>query len=212
MPFDPKRPHKQPSDFQNTSAQVDSYAVAPKVSQPFQPRLIHPDPAPADNEGELQLPDDLAALAEQLQNDVAYLSNCYPPAAPSKAAPLPGATAVASSSVRMRITVLTTAAAAVAVALSIALFANRLQLAEHAERRIQPATSDRSALDRQQSIVSEGAEQGTAFESLVPESASQDALSQSESLLLLGEATGPEREGLLDLLQQTASTETGISF
>jgi hypothetical protein len=45
---------------------------------PFDPRLIHPDDAPEDACGELDLPDDLLELAAQLQDDALYLAARYP--------------------------------------------------------------------------------------------------------------------------------------
>lgn len=47
---------------------------------PFDPKLIRPDDAPLLPSGEIHLPDDLAALAEQLSDDAAHLSACYPAA------------------------------------------------------------------------------------------------------------------------------------
>jgi hypothetical protein len=45
---------------------------------PFDPKLIHPDDAPLSATGDLQLPDDLAALAEQLGDDAKHLAAQYP--------------------------------------------------------------------------------------------------------------------------------------
>ena len=45
---------------------------------PFDPRLIHPDDAPLGPDGDLDLPDDLSALAEQLSDDAVHLSARYP--------------------------------------------------------------------------------------------------------------------------------------
>ena len=45
---------------------------------PFDPRIIHPDEAPLGPNGDLDLPDDLSALAEQLADDAAHLSARYP--------------------------------------------------------------------------------------------------------------------------------------
>jgi hypothetical protein len=44
----------------------------------FDPRLIHPDDPPQKTGGELDLPADLAALAEQLSDDAAHLAARYP--------------------------------------------------------------------------------------------------------------------------------------
>lgn len=46
---------------------------------PFRPKLIHPEMPPTDEYGDLQLPADLALLAEQLQLDAEYLAGTYPP-------------------------------------------------------------------------------------------------------------------------------------
>ena len=45
---------------------------------PFNPRIIQTEPAPLDEKGELQLPDDLAVLAEQLSADSQQLADCFP--------------------------------------------------------------------------------------------------------------------------------------
>jgi hypothetical protein len=45
---------------------------------PFDPKLIHPDEPPLSRAGELDLPDDLGALAEQLADDARHLASCYP--------------------------------------------------------------------------------------------------------------------------------------
>jgi hypothetical protein len=47
---------------------------------PFDPKLIRPDDAPVDEGGELRLPSDLSALAQQLCDDAEHLSRVYPPA------------------------------------------------------------------------------------------------------------------------------------
>jgi hypothetical protein len=47
---------------------------------PFEPNLIHPDDPPLSPDGELQLPADLAALAEQLGDDARHLATRYPAA------------------------------------------------------------------------------------------------------------------------------------
>lgn len=49
---------------------------------PFEPQLIHPEDPPLTPDGELQLPGDLAALAEQLGDDSRHLAARYPAARP----------------------------------------------------------------------------------------------------------------------------------
>jgi len=58
---------------------------------PFDPKLIRPDEPLLGPEGELQLPDDLRALAEELGDDAARLAKCFPPPRPTnRPAPLVG--------------------------------------------------------------------------------------------------------------------------
>ena len=45
---------------------------------PFKPHLIHPEEPPLTPDGELELPADLAALAEQLGDDARHLAARYP--------------------------------------------------------------------------------------------------------------------------------------
>src|SRR5439155_15895492 len=61
----------------------------PRTSRmPFDPKLVHPDQPPLSPAGDLDLPDDLAALAQQLANDAAHLSASYPPSCPKSVARL----------------------------------------------------------------------------------------------------------------------------
>jgi hypothetical protein len=58
----------------------------------FEARYIPADEAPLDAQGEIVLPDDLAELAAQLSDDASYLATCYPapgmnPSASSNAQP-----------------------------------------------------------------------------------------------------------------------------
>lgn len=46
----------------------------------FDPKLIHPEDPPLAADGELELPADLAALAEQLGDDAAHLASRFPAA------------------------------------------------------------------------------------------------------------------------------------
>jgi hypothetical protein len=244
MPFDPKRDERQ--NYERSSSEpirIDNkHSLQPSgFSASFQPRLIHPEPPPEDSEGDLDLPDDLSALADQLQDDATHLANRYPAEASSlladsiadtAAGSVLGATAGSSSSVRLsgatagssssvpvgnalrgvpspaapaktspsnprrHRALIATAAASLALALGLALINNlqtgpQQEQANHTETKVEsPATSQIEPSQQ-------------------PRSSEVD---QSESLLLLGEASAPEREGLLDLWQKTASNRTSISF
>ena len=66
---------------------------------PFDPKLIRPDDAPLLPSGEIHLPDDLTALAEQLSDDAAHLSACYPAAGDANVA-LAGETATSAAQLK----------------------------------------------------------------------------------------------------------------
>jgi hypothetical protein len=58
---------------------------------PFDPNLIPADEAPLTANGEINLPDELAALAEQLRDDSAHLAAVYP-ASPANGGQQPATT------------------------------------------------------------------------------------------------------------------------
>src|SRR5438045_679927 len=53
---------------------------------PFDPKLVHPDQPPLSPDGELDWPDHLVALAQQLADDAAHLTASYPPSTAARLA------------------------------------------------------------------------------------------------------------------------------
>lgn len=175
---------------------------------PFRGRLIHPEEPLLDEAGELQLPDDLAALAEQLSDDAQYLAaqvgrdfHC-----PSDRM---GRTRIAH-----RRAYFAAAAALVVLAVTVGI----AYITQQAELNLaQPGAGVASA-------GASGEGRGRARETVVGDSAAPFAslqgapagetyqASTEASLVLLGGASGPEREALLDLLEQDESAQNSISF
>ena len=160
---------------------------------PFEPRLVHPDDpawsdAACDDEGELALPPDLALLAEQLTADAVYIAERHTAAARTTS-PLP---ATSEGSWRRG---LTAAVVLLAVSAGIARWTSwptPLQTAG-------PATvqGDRIRLvnDHRQ----------------VTSDRKQPADSPLPAYFFQG-LSGPEQEGLLDLLEEESTRQSSLSI
>jgi hypothetical protein len=161
---------------------------------PFDPRLIHPDDAPLRADGDLDLPDDLAALAEQLSDDAAHLSARYPASGEPQVAL---AAELVASAERIKRRAWRRSAflvgAGLASVAAIGLTVGMLSLRNDPTRRPNLAGSAPA------SAVNEI----DTFPVSYPVS--------SSATLSLGELSGPEREALFDLLQRD-STRGSISF
>ncbi len=170
----------------------------------FEPRLVLPEPTPLDDQGELAFPGDLQALAERLKDDSAHLAHCYQADTEGRTSELAANAARWPRLRSRRLEVLTAVAAATAVAVSAAIFSTL----ESGDRLTPPL-----ALQNERTTA-ESMEPSTPLtDSQAPiDTLAHDSLDASSSLHLLGGASGPEREALLDLWQQSASTETSISF
>jgi hypothetical protein len=182
---------------------------------PFDPKqirreLIHPDDAPLSADGELILPDDLAALAEQLTDDASRLSARYPaPHIPADCQPhaaiaaqlVESAGRIEAAGRRRRAWRQWTLLAGGGLASALAAIAT-LSLAsrpgpEKLEDRIVtvPPPPDVVPIDR-------GAAAAAIPASRVPARAS----------LSLGDLSAPEMEAVFDLLQQDSANSGSISF
>ena len=165
---------------------------------PFEPRLVSPDDGQADDEVELNLPADLAALADQLRTDADRLALRYPAdwcgavrGGDSQFLPLP-----------------TRAARGVQTAWWSAVAAAAVLVLAAAWGAWQLATSgnpdDRRSVN-QAELVDFGSPRGPAV--VVSQSLTADAktvrpalpLERAEPLLM--HVSGPELEGVLDLLE-----------
>ncbi len=154
---------------------------------PFDPKLIREDDANFER-GDLQLPDDLAHLAEQLGDDAARLAAIYP-------APTPKVLAVSLQPTSRRHTWLTrsfagTALAAGLVTISIWASNSYQPFGEHPHPAIVPAPTTNTF------VVTPSAEPSIP---VTPAS-------------FLGDTSGPELEALMDLWEQDQPAVRSLSF
>jgi hypothetical protein len=167
---------------------------------PLKPRLIHPDEPPLLPDGELDLPADLAALAEQLGDDAAHLSACYS-ADYDKADRSPQvalAAELVQSAARIKRQHWFRSAAVVGTGLAtVAALGISLIIAARQAPQSNPP---------RQPVA-------------VAPTATSDAASPSESFpvstsatLSVGELSGPELEAILDLLDNEPRSVASISF
>jgi hypothetical protein len=169
----------------------------------FEPRLIRPD-EPDDS---LELPADLAELAEQLSADADYLAARYP--AHADAQPVSGVD-------RGRRLV---RGVAVAVLLTgIGLWGGRLW--RNINRPEQPMADAVSAVEdlRSGSLAADDAAVGLAADAAVnPRAggsggAGSSGLGSGGAALLFRSLSGGEQEGVLDLLEEQSSDEAPVSI
>jgi hypothetical protein len=167
---------------------------------PFDPRIVHPDEPPLLPDGELDLPTDLAALAEQLGDDAAHLSACYPA---DRAPQVALAAELVQSAGRIKrqhwfrsAAVVGTGLATVA-ALGISLIIAAQQTPQTNRPRQPVAVAPFAAPDA--ALPSE----------TFPVSA---ATTSAGPTLSVGELSGPELEALLDLLDNEPRSMASISF
>lgn len=162
---------------------------------PFDPRLIHPDEPPLRSDGELDLPADLAALAEQLGDDAAHLSACYPA---DRSPQVALAAELVQSAARIKrqhwfrsAAVVGTGLATVA-ALGISLVIAARQAPQASRPRQPVAVAPASPSD--------------------PSPPSDSLPVSAAATLSVGELSGPELEALLDLLDNEPRSMASISF
>jgi hypothetical protein len=163
---------------------------------PFDPRLIHPDDAPLLPNGDLDLPDDLSALAEQLADDAAHLSARYPADRQPQVAL---AAELVQSAERIKRRSRRPAALLVGAGLA-SLAAIGMTVSMFALRNGRPGAPD----------LAESPSASAPFEPLDTVPVSFPA--PSPTALSLGELSGPEREALFDLLQRDSNLGSSISF
>jgi hypothetical protein len=157
---------------------------------PFDPELIHPDDAPLLPSGEIHLPDDLAALAEQLSDDAAHLSACYPAAGEANVAL---ASELATSAVRLKSQSRRRVAAFLGVGVASLLLCTLPFIRPQRDSLPHPP---RERVVDSASIASPAARPASAATTMS---------------LSLGELSAPEMEALLDLLEGD-SHSSSISF
>jgi hypothetical protein len=174
---------------------------------PFDPRLIHPDDAPLRADGDLELPADLAALAEQLADDAAHLAARYP-AQPKPQAAL--AAELVDSAERIKLAGQSSTSLSRGRALRGAALIAGAGLASIAAIGLTLTIVSRP-LNRDPAVVSTPDFPRHETDS-TPLSVPAALGAPASATLSLGELTAPEMEGLLDLLQRDPDRTTSISF
>jgi len=169
---------------------------------PFDPRLIHPDQPPLVPDGELDLPDELAALAQQLTDDAVHLVGRYPadraPQVALAAELVESAERLARVSRRRRAFFLGASAIGAGLA-SVAALA--ISLAWQPNDNV-PVVSGLVASTPAAIAPVEAKEAPSPI--TIP--------LHSTATLSVGELSGPEMEALLDLLQGEPRSVASISF
>jgi hypothetical protein len=155
---------------------------------PFDPRVIPPGEPPLSGDGELKLPRELAALAQQLGEDAAHLAACYPPR------PIDlHERAAQAAGWRRRTVILAGSGAALALILLVVSLA---------WRGVPPASVDRPEL----------AAAASSETDRQPNQPARRATAAARTTVSLAELSGPELEALLDLIERDPDKLTGVSF
>ena len=155
---------------------------------PFDPKIIAADDA-FDSGAELKLPADLALMAEQLGDDAARLSACYPPpVAPALAAVSRQQTAAPSISRKSAWLTRSLAGTALAAGLvTISLVASNAYRPQRGNHSSPAAAHEAPSLDDSAPVP------------VTPAS-------------WLGDTSGPELEALMDLWEQEKHKKASLSF
>lgn len=163
---------------------------------PFDPKLVHDDDV--NFEGDLQLPDELALMAEQLGDDAARLAASYPP-------PLPATLTVSrqnsilpsrDSSWVVRSLVGTALAAGLVTISLVALNSSQPRDANHADLAVDNPLPAAGAM-----VVHD-----------VPANRNNQPLVPVTPASWLGDTSGPELEALMDLWEQDQPAVRSLSF
>jgi len=170
---------------------------------PFDARLIHPDEPSLRPDGELDLPDDLAALAAQLADDARHLAAQYPPGVPRGT--LPGGFVQLDEQLRtgrlpMRARIVAAAGLGGALAAIVAL---GLAISIAWRTTEAPSQTKLAATDPVAPV---------SAEPRVLREISATSPRPATAALSVGELSGPELEAVLDLLKGQPPAAASISF
>jgi hypothetical protein len=192
----------------------------------FDSRLIHPDDPPQRADGELDLPDHLASLAEQLTEDAAHLALNYPaesPALLSLAAKLACEAETVKRAGQARrarliawLSVATVAAVAVSTSIVILSPGNPTQVPRQVSQSADAAQAEAGFPN--QAVASPTARVPLPPRPLGGASGEPASILREVSVgpgsatLSLGELSGPEMEALFDLLHRESPAVASVSF
>jgi hypothetical protein len=171
---------------------------------PFDPKLIHPDEPPLTPAGELNLPADLAALAEQLGDDAQHLAGCYPADAALRAEGVSPLRKSSSSQPRRTLAAIVLASGVTLA--SVALVGLAIAFGLMQDEAGQPT--------RHSLVQTPTSPPGTASPAAEPVVAPRVVSpGPAPTTLSLGELSGPELEALLDLWpSKDQKSAASISF
>ena len=162
---------------------------------PFDPKLIRPDEPPLMPNGELDLPSDLKALAEQLGDDAAHLAATYPPRQVI-AQPL---TAVARGGPRAIVVGAAGAVALASLLIGVAgVWIGTAGFRTDGTNEIDVAKVERATTDHQRSPAAN--------------SHPSQGIPATISTFSLTELSSPEMEALLDLIEREPNEVGSVSF
>lgn len=180
----------------------------------FDPKLVQPDDAPLDEQGEIDLPDDLAELASQLGDDAAYLASRYPaiaaevvavePVIAREIVAVPDRNAPRVPS-RRQGWLIASAAAALAVLIVTSVVPPNADT---------PVRGRESAHSAPTPVIadSDSPTVRSAQPVATPPVRERPPLRTVPSAMLLNGVSGPELEGLLDLWQNDDEADNRISI
>lgn len=192
----------------------------------FDPRLIHPDEPPERADGELDLPDHLAALAEQLTDDAVHLARRYPAEMPvpvglaARLAREAEAVKRAGQVHRARLIAWLSVATVAAIAVSTGIVMLSPGVPAQAPRQVSRAVSaaPAEAAVPDQTISGRTARASVALRPLGVTSGEPAPILREISAgpdspaLSLGDLSGPEMEALFDLLHRESPDVASVSF
>ncbi len=188
---------------------------------PFDPRIISSDDSSFEGVAELELPDDLLQLADQLRDDAAFLSNRYTPESlaehDSTAAAVHHDAIQSSEPKRRRMGFLVLLSSLATVFLLLAMLPKATDTSKDPVPDRFVTDNNPAPNKAEEEIVRENLARNTTPRSttqeIVPSATPLDtAPFGTVPVLLLHSASGPEQEAILDLIQQGDSQETVLSI
>lgn len=181
----------------------------------FDPKILSSDESSFEGVAELELPDDLMQLADQLCDDAAFLADRYSPECSRDHDQLASVGRPASDEPRRRRVgkwVLLSSLASILLLLAMIPKSTVTPVAKDSDNTAVRANDDLQSKD----VVSKDTKSDTGRENLV-QSAPRDSKTTESPLdslpiQLLHGASGPEQEAILDLIQHSDVRETVLSI
>jgi len=191
----------------------------------FRARVIHPDPPPADDDGDLQLPDELMALGDQLSDDAAHLARVYPAEfydriletelALTESAQLAGnyvTRPLADDHRKHRLSVVVLASALVLMIASPVALLLVIPSGSERDTAVVPAEPMPAVQPSLPDFLVVGTPDTHPRDVPAVLSANPSVFGNVQDVMLIYRASGPELDGLLDVLEQASPGTTMLSM